>query len=136
MSIWSAPGRSLRLEKKQIILLRRKVARFPGHLTRAVEFATDKALAAVRVTTAFHLKEKGVITESACHMIRELVILNVPVNNISSVILVVAEAMGMDVNGSLHKRSVGRIVLEGLVAAKIQIVDEGSRADGNRASKT
>ncbi|OJT06368.1 hypothetical protein TRAPUB_2754 [Trametes pubescens] len=121
---------SLRLEKKQIILLRRKVARFPGHLTHAVELATDKALAAVRVTTAFHLKEKGVITESARHMIRELVILNVPVNNISSVILVVAEAMGMDVNGSLHKRSVGRIVLEGLVAAKNQIVEEGSRADG------
>ncbi|KAI0367582.1 hypothetical protein BV20DRAFT_949876 [Pilatotrama ljubarskyi] len=81
------------------------------------------------MVTAFHLKENGVISERARHMIRELVKLNVPVNNVSDVILAVAEAMGMDVQGSVHKRSVSRIVLEGLVAAKIQIVSELTHAE-------
>ncbi|KAI0352435.1 hypothetical protein OH77DRAFT_1460105 [Trametes cingulata] len=116
--------------QKQIVLLRRKVFRFPKRLAVATDRASEKAFAVARAATVFCLKEDGVITDITRHMIRELVRLNVPVSSVAEVILVVAEAMGMQVDGSVHRRSVSRIVLEGLVAAKIQIAKEAGEADG------
>jgi hypothetical protein len=76
------------------------------------------------------LKEKGVIRDGTRHIVRDLVQLGVPMENVSSALEAVAQGLGMKVKGHVSTRSVGRIVLEGGVAAKLQLVHEIEQAEG------
>ena len=48
----------------------------------------------------------------------------VPVENVNDVIHAVAKPLGITVNGKISKRTVSWTVLEGSVAAKLQLVQE------------
>ncbi|TEB17434.1 hypothetical protein FA13DRAFT_1650221 [Coprinellus micaceus] len=70
------------------------------------------------------LKEKGVITMETRRMVRRLGKENVPDAKIDAVIHIVGEGLGVEVDGHIDPRSVGRIIAEGGIASEIQIVDE------------
>ncbi|KDQ12198.1 hypothetical protein BOTBODRAFT_176720 [Botryobasidium botryosum FD-172 SS1] len=74
------------------------------------------------------LKEGGVITEDTQEGIRDLVSLNIPVENINSATHTVARMLGSNVADSIDKHSVSHIVLEGLVAADMQSMREAHDA--------
>ncbi|PCH35890.1 hypothetical protein WOLCODRAFT_38477, partial [Wolfiporia cocos MD-104 SS10] len=76
------------------------------------------------------LKTKGVIPNKTRALVRTLVGKGVPVSQVSTTINAVAVASGVTVEGSLSKRSVGRIMVEGYVASKIQLVDDITQAEG------
>lgn len=78
----------------------------------------------------YFLKEKGVITDEAREMVRELVQCGVPVEKINWAIHVIASGIGVDVVDSLDKRSVAWIVLEGKVASQMQLVEEMHNSGG------
>ncbi len=59
----------------------------------------------------------------------ELVALGVPVKKVNRVLAVLTRLMGVAITGSIDGRSVRRI-LEGGMAAKIQLVEEIASADG------
>ncbi|RPD58133.1 hypothetical protein L226DRAFT_467446 [Lentinus tigrinus ALCF2SS1-7] len=126
----SESQREIRLIKKQNLLLRRQVARFPGRLALAAEHAKSKAQALTRRLESFSIKEGGVISDQARAMVRDLVSHNVPVNSINGVIGAVAKGIGVELRGGLHKRSVSQIVLEGDEASKWQYVEEADASDG------
>ncbi|KAF8871601.1 hypothetical protein BD779DRAFT_1453746, partial [Infundibulicybe gibba] len=69
-----------------------------------------------------NVKEGGLIKESMRTMSRELVKLGVPVKNVSEAVHSVADGLGIAVTGGISTRSVGRLTLEGGVAAKLQLV--------------
>jgi hypothetical protein len=62
-------------------------------------------------------------------MVRELAQLSVPVANINSVIRAVNDSTGVATKGSISRRTASRIVLEGGVASKVQLVEEIQAAD-------
>jgi chromosome segregation ATPase len=73
---------------------------------------------------SLQLKDHGIIREETRDMVRNLVQLGVPMENVSSALKSVAEGLGVQVQGHVSTRSIGRIVLEGGVAAKLQLVHE------------
>ena len=77
------------------------------------------------------LKNKGDISDEARDMVRGLVAgNNVPVSQVSGVIKTVTAALGAEVKGEISTRSVARIMLEGDLAANIQLVDEAQQVQG------
>jgi len=77
------------------------------------------------------LKNKGAISDEARDMVRGLVAgNNVPVSQVSGVIKTVTAALGAEVKGEISTRSVARIMLEGDLAANIQLVDEAQQVHG------
>ncbi|KAI1785512.1 hypothetical protein LXA43DRAFT_1065838 [Ganoderma leucocontextum] len=80
------------------------------------------------------LKKLGVITPATRGLVRELVVLGVPVKKVNRVIGALSRLTGVTVVGSIDNRSVRRIVLEGGIAAKMQRVEEISKTDGFTAS--
>jgi len=78
----------------------------------------------------YHLKEKGVVTDNSRAMAHELVNhLGVPIKNVNNVIQAVAKPLGITVNGKISTQSVSQAVLEGGVAAKLQLVQEFQNTD-------
>jgi hypothetical protein len=77
---------------------------------------------------SLQLKDKGVIREETRDIVCNLVQLGVPMETVSSALETVAEGLGVRVQGHVSTRSVGRIVLEGGVAAKLQLVHEIEQA--------
>ncbi|KAF8880977.1 hypothetical protein BD779DRAFT_1445829 [Infundibulicybe gibba] len=71
-----------------------------------------------------NVKEGGLIKESMRTMSRELVKLGVPVKNVSEAVHSVADGLSIAVTGDISTRSVGRLTLEGGIAAKLQLVHE------------
>ena len=76
------------------------------------------------------LKAGGVVTPVAREMIRELSALNVAGTSVNAVIHTVGNWLGYKVEDAVSERTVGRIILEGGVAAKLQIVHEISSTEG------
>ena len=76
------------------------------------------------------LKEKGIFTEQARTMTRELVKVGVPMEQVGSAVKAVAQGFGVNVKGHISARSVGRITLEGGLAAQLQLVHEIEHAPG------
>uniref|UniRef100_A0A0W0G5L9 Uncharacterized protein n=2 Tax=Moniliophthora roreri TaxID=221103 RepID=A0A0W0G5L9_MONRR len=104
--------------KKEKHALNMRVAHFDMQKEKAIQLALEKA----KVNT-WAVKEKEEITES-CHMlIWDLVSAEVGVEHIQEVIQMVANAFGVEVDGSFCVRSVGRIVLEGGVAGQAQMAE-------------
>jgi small-conductance mechanosensitive channel len=78
-----------------------------------------------------YLKSKNVIIEESREMIRDLSMVNVPDNSVNTVIHIVGKWLGVDVKDAISERSVARIVQEGGIAAKLQLVDEITQAEGS-----
>lgn len=79
----------------------------------------------------FHLKEGGIFTDNSRAMVRDLVAkLDVPIASVNSAIEVVANTMGVQVEGSVSSRTARRIVMEGGVAVETQLVDEIGQSRG------
>jgi len=73
--------------------------------------------------------EQGIVTNDARALARDLVRLGVPASNVNTVIRTVAQPMGITVEGNISDRTVRRVVLEGGIAAQVQVVDEVHRAE-------
>ncbi|KZP10314.1 hypothetical protein FIBSPDRAFT_913879 [Athelia psychrophila] len=70
------------------------------------------------------MKEKGIITDKAREMVRELAGCNVPIARVNDVVHAVSKGLGVNVADSIDKHSVSRIILEGKAASEIQLVHE------------
>jgi hypothetical protein len=85
-------------------------------------------------TNSFALKEKGIFTDTSRAMVRNMVAtLDVPIRSVNATINAVAEALGVEITGSVSGHSIRRIVAEGGVAAEAQLVDEMNIAKGIEA---
>ncbi|KAJ7693801.1 hypothetical protein B0H14DRAFT_3530940 [Mycena olivaceomarginata] len=89
---------------------------------------TTQARAVEKIASQlFKLRQTGVITEASRELVTDLVALhNVLVSRVLSVIRAVAATLGVDVDGDISERSVGRIVLKGRIISQAQIVHEFS----------
>ncbi|KAG2742424.1 hypothetical protein P692DRAFT_201809737, partial [Suillus brevipes Sb2] len=82
-------------------------------------------------TNSFALKEKGIFTDTSRAMVRNMVAtLDVPIWSVNATINAVAEALSVEITGSVSGHSIRRIVAEGGVAAEAQLVDEMNIAKG------
>ncbi|KAF9237833.1 hypothetical protein BU15DRAFT_62857 [Melanogaster broomeanus] len=104
--------------------LTKRLSRVPVQTQRAIQKAISAATSRA-APLGLTLKQGGIITDEARDMVRELVAIHdVPVLSVNGVVEAVSCAAGLEVRGSLSVRSVGRIMLEGDVAATVQMVDE------------
>ena len=116
--------------KKTVDKLRKRSERAPVAKALAVKKAVAQTSQAVSHSQTYHIKEKGVITDDSRVIARELVNrFGVPVAHVNDVIHTVAKPLGVKVSGNISKRTVSRTVLEGGVAAKLQLVQEFHNAD-------
>jgi hypothetical protein len=102
--------------------LAKRVARLPGKMQSALK-------------KPHVLKEKGIFTEQARTMTRELVKVGVPVEHIGGAVKAVVQGFGVNIEGDISARSVGRITLEGGIAAQLQLVHEIQHAPGKSVQK-
>ncbi|KAF9231631.1 hypothetical protein BU15DRAFT_68173 [Melanogaster broomeanus] len=110
--------------------LTKRLSRVPVQTQRAIQKAISAATSRA-APLGLTLKQGGIITDEARDMVRELVAIHdVPVLSVNGVVEAVSCAAGLEVRGSLSVRSVGRIMLEGDVAATVQMVDEVTKAKG------
>lgn len=105
------------------------MARQPGILARAVEKAVEKQDAA---ETSVAYKENGAIRPKVRNLICQLGSLGVSTKVISEVISDVTSVFGLGITDEISECSVGRIILEGLVIAKMQIGFKLSLTKGKR----
>lgn len=110
---------------KTINGLRKKNHRLAMRLSRA---PAQKALAVKKALVKnsrnrISVKDKGIIKDHFRDLVRDLVSEGVGVKYIDPIVKRVSNAVGVEVAGDISTRSVGRIVLEGGEAAKMQIVD-------------
>lgn len=87
--------------------------RVPEQLERAVDQSKQVSM-----------KEKGVFTDRAREMVRELASCNVPIARVNDVVQAVSKGVGVEITDTIDKHSVSRIVLEGKLASDMQIVHE------------
>ncbi|KAH9848418.1 hypothetical protein C2E23DRAFT_739684 [Lenzites betulinus] len=114
--------------------LRKKVERGQNTTARAADKAVRAYAAEQEDSVALDLKTKGVITGPVRDLIRDLVALGLKVSQIKGTISAVAQTAGTPVKGSISEHSVGRIVLEGGVYAKLQIAEDIVNASSLTAS--
>ncbi|EIN12614.1 hypothetical protein PUNSTDRAFT_42176 [Punctularia strigosozonata HHB-11173 SS5] len=88
------------------------------------------------ISRAQCLKNRGTITESARFLVHELTRLGLPSAHVGEALTIIAEIWGIAILGSISRRSVSRIVLEGLTAAKLQIVEAVHAAEGSSSIST
>jgi hypothetical protein len=93
-------------------------ARIPGQKERAAQKAGKSR-------TSVSLKKEGIVTDEAREMIRDLSIEGrVPDSKINLVIKTVGRWLGMEIHDKISERTVGRVVEEGGLATKAQLVQE------------
>jgi chromosome segregation ATPase len=81
------------------------------------------------IIQTYRLRDKtGVIQPEVRDMLRKLTCQGVAAENVLDVINIVAEALGIQIVGSVSARSVARAMLEGLVQARMQLGHEISQA--------
>ncbi|KAJ7093409.1 hypothetical protein B0H15DRAFT_905275 [Mycena belliarum] len=100
-------------------LIRKKNA-----LSRRVSRLPERINTAATKLNKQDVKQRGVISQAIRVCVQDLVAANVPVDNVSAIISAVAEALNVDLAGSLSARSVARIVKEGGVASQLQLASE------------
>jgi hypothetical protein len=76
------------------------------------------------------LKEKGVVPAEIRSVVRQLVNSGVPEAKVDQVLGIVAGGLGLQLEGKISARTVGRIISAGGLAAQIQIVDEIQNSNG------
>ncbi|TBU57720.1 hypothetical protein BD310DRAFT_949181 [Dichomitus squalens] len=124
----------IQLLQKENISLQRRIERFPGQQTRAIEKAVEAATecAGSNAPLVLRFKVNGVIPESIRTLVRDLVGLGLKVNLVKEAIMRMASAIGVRVEGDLSKRTASRAVKEGGVIAQMQVVEELQAADNSR----
>ncbi|KAA1466166.1 hypothetical protein DENSPDRAFT_768715 [Dentipellis sp. KUC8613] len=83
----------------------------------------------------YYIKQKGIITPETRALIRTLVQLNVPFENILDVIKRVCSVAGIQVVGKFDRHSVRRVVKEGGIFARLQIAQEVKRVQSLTVSQ-
>lgn len=112
--------------------LRMQATRAPAKQARAVNAAVEKTvLQEHSVNCVIHLKEKGVIPDNVRAMVRDLVSGGISAQQLPQAIHTFAAHNNMSVEGSIDKRSVGRIMLEGGIASRIQVAEMMSQTKGD-----
>lgn len=92
--------------------------------------AGDDSSDGEEVAAAFQVKYKqGIVTNDARALACDLVELGVPAHNVNSVIHTVTQPMGITVEGNISDWTVCCVVLEGGIAAQVQVVDEVHHAE-------
>lgn len=120
---------------KELKRLRMRDLRAPEQGARAVQKAVDKAVVQERSQShTIKLKEKGVIPDAVRAMIRDLAQAGAKQDAIMKILKIVAEHINLDIEGSFSPRAVGRIILEGGVAAKMQVASMMAGAEGELTS--
>ncbi|KAG2114426.1 hypothetical protein DEU56DRAFT_748953, partial [Suillus clintonianus] len=108
-----------------------RVSRAPLQKAHAVKKATARTIAQTTKHTTFALKNKNIITDTVRDTICELVATHdVPVSSVRGVFGVIADCLGIAVEGDVSTRSIGRVLQEADVAANVQMVDEMMEVDG------
>lgn len=107
--------------RKKNKALKMRVARTRASRLTAAEKANQRES---KRHERFHLKNKGVVTDSTRALIRNLVKIGLSVGHVSAAIKEVANLLGVKLEGDIAPRSVRRIVLEGGIASEMQIVEE------------
>ena len=79
---------------------------------------------------AVYLKEKGILTERAQTLCRKLAGCGVPADKVNEVIHAVCLTFHINVTDNISPRTILRAVVEGGIAAHLQIVDEMIQAGG------
>ncbi|PCH39157.1 hypothetical protein WOLCODRAFT_21365 [Wolfiporia cocos MD-104 SS10] len=113
--------------------LSRHISRIPAQKATATDKAIKEVLKAGQDSSVGHaieLKECGMIPDETCALVWDLIGNGVPAHQVQATITAVVSATGSNVNGSLSKHSIGRIMLEGYVASKMQVVEDVSEAEG------
>ena len=114
--------------KTQLTTYKKRVHKLCMQTSQAMDTQSCVVKSAVaKVSTecsTFKLKEKRVIPAPICTLTCELVHFGIPVAKIDSTIHTTAKTLGISIEGSLTKRSVSCIMLEGGIATKMQIADE------------
>lgn len=110
---------------RQNRILRKRVERRDAHQRGCARAAQKRCQPA-----AFRLKGRGgVIPMSVRNLVRELILLGLKVDQVSGAIHTVGDALGVPIEGSISKRSIGRCMTELLVAGKMQIAENVHLSD-------
>ncbi|KAJ3766279.1 hypothetical protein FB446DRAFT_794262 [Lentinula raphanica] len=119
-------------KQHQLHILQRRVLRIPERLATAANRATRAHEARVLEEQKFYFKDSnGTIPDNARDVFLDLVsVENVPLNKVARVVKRIASLFGIEVEGDVSRRSVGRIVNEGGLASKLQFIDALKDAKG------
>jgi hypothetical protein len=109
-----------RLQKTNKALMM-KVGRARTSRLKAVEKAKQKE---GKRRERFHLKNKGVVSDSTRALIRNLIKIGLSVSHVGAAIKAVAGLLDVELEGDIAPRSIRRIVLEGGIASQMQIAEE------------
>ncbi|KAJ4501707.1 hypothetical protein C8R41DRAFT_928430 [Lentinula lateritia] len=124
----------IRLEEyqRQIHALKAKTSRIPGRLTTAAKrIARTYNNKADEERTFFLKNSDGVIPDEARDVFLDLVSMDaVPANKVTRVFKRIAGVFGIEVEGNVSRRSVGRITKEGGNASKLQLINSLKDAKG------
>ena len=112
---------------RQIRNLKKSVSRMPGIKVKTFKCAKDYAN---KENRTYKLLHKGVYSPQARELARTLVSAGCSREYVDNVIRAVCKNAGVTVQGKMSRRTVSRAILEGGVAAKIQIGHELAQADG------
>ncbi|KAJ7767857.1 hypothetical protein DFH07DRAFT_915471 [Mycena maculata] len=113
-----------RLQARNAELTRKKEA-----LSRKTSRFDNRLSAGVAKLSAQSLKDDGIISTEIRACVRDIVSFGAPLESVDKIIHAVAKGLNIQISDHVSTRSAGRIVLEGGVAAQLQIVDAIKNAD-------
>src|SRR5882762_10257099 len=113
--------------KKRNCILQKRCDWAPGIKAKAVKCAKNSAN---KENRTYKLLHKGAYSPQARELARMLVSAGCSREYVSNVIHAVCKSAGVAVQGSMSRRTVSRAILEGGIAAKIQIGHELAQAEG------
>lgn len=116
--------------RKRIRALQRRCARAPQVLAKAIARAEDKSRRDTARSFQHRIRYKGVYTPEMRASIRQMVKSGCAPNRIGQVVQEIARIAGMDVKCAVSRRTIHRAILEGGVAAKVQLGHEILKAKG------
>lgn len=125
-------GKKLRDARASVVKLKKSIARFAVSKEKAISKAAEALL---KKKSVHNLLEKGKYTEETRNLIRLLVKAGCGRDYITEVITAVLKTAGITVVGSISRRTVSRVILEGYYAACIQIGYEMQEAEGMYCSQ-
>ena len=123
----------LAVTKRECRDLRKRSNRTPEIKAKAVEKAKFQANKENRTHKLLH---KGAYSPQARDLARTLVAAGCSQQYVGNVIHAVCKNAGVAVQGSMSRRTVSRAILEGGIAAQIQIGHELAQAEGKRLIKS
>jgi len=103
-------------------------SRAPAKQAKAVE---DGVKHAIKSMHTFKFKEIGVVPDATRGLVRDLVKKGIPTTHVREAIETVAEHFAVSIEGSISDRTISRIILEGGVAAKLQLTEEIRQSKGS-----